>query len=216
MSFRGSLRKVRRQLKRFTATRRIVSFGGVGSSSLVRHLEGGDGDRIWYHSRDKHCLAPELLPEVRAGLEVRACFLYGDPFHSVLSVFRRGLHVRHERSMSRSIPGYRPVLRKSTSVADYLAEGEDRFFLHQHLDSWLGYEGRRVRILAVKYEALGDHIAEILEFLECPRPFEVRPRTSRYEEQPPEIREGLERMYGDLRRRIQGLSSLTRVDRTGL
>jgi hypothetical protein len=212
MSLHGTLRKIRRQMMRFTVTNRVVSFGGVASSSLVAHLENGNKDRIWYHSRDKHCLEPDLLPEVRKGMQVKACFLYGDPFHSVLSVFRRGLHVRHERSMSRSVQGYRPVLRKDTTVAEYLAAGEDRFFLHKHLDHWVDYSGNRVRILAVKYESLGEHIQEIMEFLECPRPFQVRPRTSKYDDQPPEIQAGLEALYGELRLRIDALPSLLRIN----
>jgi hypothetical protein len=199
-------------MMRFSVTDRIVSFGGVASSSLVAHLEGGNRDRIWYHSRDKHCLEPDLLPEVRKGMEVKACFLYGDPFHSVLSVFRRGLHVRHEKSMSRSIAGYKCVLRKATTPADYLKAGEDRFFLHKHLDHWLDYSGTQVRILAVKYEALGEHIQEIMDFLECERPFEVRPRTSKYDDQPPELQAGLEAMYGGLKTRIDGLPSLIRIN----
>lgn len=212
MSLHGSIRKLRRQMMRFSVTNRVVSFGGVASSSLVAHLENGNRDRIWYHSRDKHCLEPDLLPEARKGMEVKACFLYGDPFHSVLSVFRRGLHVRHEKSMSRSLPGYKPVLEKSTDVAEYLKAGEDRFFLHKHLDHWLEYSGSRVRILAVKYEALGEHIQEIMDFLECRRPFEVRPRSSRYDHQPAEIREGLERMYGELKDRTDRLPSITRIN----
>jgi hypothetical protein len=212
MSLHGSLRKIRRQMMRFTVTNRIVSFGGVASSSLVAHLENGDRDRIWYHSRDKHCLEPDLLPEAQEGLPVKACFLYGDPFHSVLSVFRRGLHVRHEKSMSRSLSGYRPVLRKNTTVAEYLKAGSDRFFLHKHLDHWVGFTGSRVKILAVKYEALGQHIQEIMEFLECDRPFEVRPRTSKYDEQPSETRDGLEEMHGELKLRIDELPSLLRIN----
>lgn len=212
MSIHGTIRKIRRQVTSFTATNRVVSFGGVGSSSLVAHLENGDEDRIWYHSRDKHCLDPELLPEVRKNLEVRACFIYGDPFHSVLSVFRRGLQQRHEKSMARSIPGYRPVLRRNTTVREYLDSGVDRFFLTRHLENWVGYQGSGVKIMAVKYEALGDHIQEILSFLECHRPFQVRPRRSRYDDQSPEIQEGLERMYGSLRARIQDLPSLIRIN----
>jgi len=212
MSIHGTLRKIRRQLTPFTATRRIVSFGGVGSSSLVAHIENGNRDRIWYHSRDKHCLDPELLPEVRKGLEVRACFIYGDPFHSVLSVFRRGLHQRHEKSMARSIPGYRPVLEENTTVKEYLDAGVDRFFLARHLANWVRYEGTAVKILAVKYEALADHIEEILEFLECPRPFQVRSRKSKYEDQAPEIQDGLERMYGALREQVQTLPSVVRIN----
>ena len=212
MSLHGSIRKIRRQLMLFSATNRVVSFGGVGSSSLVAHLENGKKDRIWYHSRDKHCLEPELLPEARKGFEVKACFIYGDPFHSVLSVFRRGLQQRHEKSMSRSIPDYTPVLRKDTTVLEYLDAGVDRFFLHRHLANWAEYQGKQVSILAVKYEALAEHIQEIMVFLECDRPFEVRPRKSKYENQPPDIQAGLEKMYGELRARIEALPSLIRIN----
>ena len=206
------LRKTRRRLKRFVVTRRIVSFGGVGSSSLVAHLEDGDKDRIWYHSRDKHCIHPELLPEARRGLEVRACFIFGNPYHAVLSVFRRDLHRRHEKSMSRAIPGYRPVLRKDTTALEYLTGGVDRFFFQQHLDNWVDYEGDQVKILAVKYEALGEHIQEIMDFLECPRAFQVKARTSRFDNEPDAVQKALEEMYGELAARIDALPSLIRVN----
>lgn len=206
------VRKTRLRLKRFTVTNRVVSFGGVGSSSLIAHLENGDRDRIWYHSRAKHCLHPDLLPEVRRGLEVRACFLYGNPYHAVLSVFRRGLHRRHERSMTRSMTGYRRAVRREMTVLEYLRAGEDRFFLRQHLENWIGYRGHQVKILAVKYENLGEHIQEILEFLECPRPFQVRARSSRFDDEPPEVQTRLEEMYGDLKAEIDALPSLIRVN----
>jgi len=222
-------RKIRRRLKRYHIPHRIVSMGGVGSSSLVRHLEEGDRDRIWYHSRDKHCIHPDLLPEARkaaqAGGEVesrqadgghppdtiRACFLFGDPYAAVVSVFRRGLHRRHEQAMARAKPGYQAVLQHDTTLQEYLTTGVDRFFLQEHLDNWLHYSGTNVQIMAVKYEALAEHIDDVLRFLRCDRPFQVRPRTSDPTEQPPEILKGLESVYGGLRRRIDGLPSLIRV-----
>lgn len=206
------LRKTRRRFQRFEVTSRIVSFGGVGSSSLVAHLENGHKDRIWYHSRDKHCIHPDLLPEVRKGLPIRACFVFGNPYHAILSVFRRELHRRHEKSMSKTLPGYRPVLRKDTTALEYLRGGVDRFFFEKHLDNWIGYEGEAVKVLAVKYENLGDHIGEIMSFLGCPRPFEVRPRTSRFHQEPDSVQEGLEAMYGELKERIDALPSLIRVN----
>jgi hypothetical protein len=206
------LRKARRQMMRFTQTNRIVSFGGVGSTSLVAHLEDGNADRNWYHQQGKHCFRPDLLPEVQRGLEVKACFIFGDPYHSVISVFRRGLQRRHERSMSRATPGYTPVLRRNTTLQEYLEGGVDRFFLEDHLDNWIGYRGNQVRILAVKYEALGDHIEEVLSFLDCLRPFVVRSRTSSIEDQPEAIRRGLEAIYGPLKVRIDSLPSMTRIN----
>jgi hypothetical protein len=206
------VRKTRWRLRHFTVTHRVVSFGGVGSTSLIAHLENGDRARVWYHSRDKHCLHPELLPEARRGLPVKACFIFGDPYRAVLSVFRRGLHPRHERSMTRSMPHYRRAIRKDTTLLEYLQGGTDRFFLGEHLENWIGYRGDRVEVLAVKYEALGEHVGTLLEFLECDRPFQVRSRSSRYEEEPPEIRAGLEVMYGRLKEKIDGLPSLIRVN----
>jgi hypothetical protein len=206
------LRKTRRRLKRFVVTRRVVSFGGVGSSSLVAHLEAGDKDRIWYHSRDKHCIHPDLLPEAVKGLEVKACFVFGNPYHAVLSVFRRDLHRRHEKSMSRAIPGYRPLLRKDTGALEYLRGGVDRFFFQKHLENWIEYEGDRVKVLAVKYEALGDHIDEVLAFLDCPRPFHVKPRTSRFDNESEAVQAALEEMYGELKARIDALPPLIRVN----
>jgi len=206
------LRKARLRFKRFEVTSRIVSFGGVGSSSLVAHLEDGNRDRIWYHSRDKHCIHPDLLPEVRKGVPIMACFVFGNPYHAVLSVFRRDLHRRHEKSMSKTLPGYRPVLRKDTTALEYLRGGVDRFFFEKHLDNWIGYEGEAVKVLAVKYENLGDHIGEIMSFLGCPRPFEVRPRTSRFDQEPDSVQEGLEAMYGELKERIDALPSLIHVN----
>jgi hypothetical protein len=206
------LRKTRRRMMRFTVTNRVVSFGGVGSSGLVAQLEEGNKDRIWYHSRDKHCLHPDLLPEVERGLAVKACFIYGNPYHAVLSVFRRGLHRRHEKSMSRTVRRYQRVIRKSTTVQEYLDGGVDRFFLEDHLRNWTEYAGSQVKVLAVKYEALGDHIEEILAFLNCDRPFEVRPRTSRFDNEPEAVQKGLEAMYGELKDRIDALPPLMRVN----
>jgi len=212
MSLRGSLRTIRRQLIPFTTTNRIVSIGGVGSTSLVTHLENGDEDRVWGHTRHLHCLEPEFLPEVRKGLEVKACFVFGDPFPSVQSVFRRGLQKRHERSITRYIEGYKPRLRRDTTLQEYLQENVDRFFLSRQLENWVGYQGTRVKIMAVKYEALAEHVQEIMGFLGCDRPFKVRPRTRRYDDQPAEIQVGLERLYGEVRARIESLPSLIRIN----
>lgn len=213
LKLRKRLRKIRRRLKRYTLTNRIVSLGGVGSSSLVAHVENGDPDRIWYHSRDKHCLHPELIPEVRRGLTVRVCFLFGDPYPAVLSLFRRGLHRRHEQAMSRNKRGYRVALEHDTTLEEYLAGGVDRFFLREHLDNWIGYGGGSAEVLAVKYEALGEHIRTVLDFLHCSRPFQVRPRVSRLEEQPESVRRGLEKVYGELKAHVDALPSLIHIGR---
>ena len=114
--------------------------------------------------------------------------------------------------MSRSIRGYEPRLRKDTTLLEYLQADTDRFFLGRHLENWVEYSGTKVKIVAVKYEALGEHIQEILGFLECDRPFEVRPRTSRYDDQPPEIQAGLEKMYGEVKARVEALPSLIRIN----
>ena len=212
MTIAKQLGKIRRRLRRYDVRHRIVSIGGVGSSSLVAHLEQGDADRIWYHSRHKHCVHPDLLPGADGTRGMRACFVFGDPYAIVLSVFRRGLQRRHEQAMSRGIPGYRAVLEHDTDLQTYLDGGVDRFFLGEHLDNWLGYQGKNVQVLAVRYGALGQHIGEMLRFLRCSRPFHVRPRTRRSRQPPPQVLRGLDALYGDLRQRIEALPSLIRVN----
>ena len=72
MTIAGIIVRASRVIRRVTVTNRVVSFGGVGSSSILAHIENGNTDRIRYHEKRKHCLAPDLIPEVRRGLEVRA------------------------------------------------------------------------------------------------------------------------------------------------
>ncbi len=211
ISLRSNIRVIKRRLGLFALERRVVSFGGVASSSLVRHIENGDEDLIWYHSRKKHCLHPDLLPEAQRGLPVRAVFIYGDPIDAVASVFRRGFHVQHELSMSRDLPDYERVLTAETTLEEYAAAGVDRFFLDTHVRNWLEYEGERVQVIAVRYEHLGGHIDEVMEFLGCDRPFEVRERTKRPNPLADPVREGLEEMYGDLAVRIRDLPPMVRV-----
>ncbi len=207
-----TLWKIRRRFRRYSLTRRVVSFGGVASTSLVVHLEDGDRDRIWYHQQSKHCPHPDLLPEVRKGRHVRVCYLYGDPILSVISVFRRGLQRRLEKTMTPGRRFGRAALKHTTTLEEYVAEGRDRFRFEDHMDNWLGYQGDRASILAVKHEALGDHIQDVLGFLECSRPFEVRRRSSTLENQPEAIRKGLLGIYGELKERIDALPSITRIN----
>lgn len=213
MTIAGIIVRASRVFRRVTVTNRVVSFGGVGSGSILAHIENGNTDRIRYHERRKHCLAPHLIPEVRRGVEVRACFIFGDPYHSVISIFNRTLQRRHERSMSREMRGYSPILRADTSLEEYLGGGVDRFFFQKHLDNWIGYEGTAVRIIAVKYEDLATHIEEVLHFLDCERPFHVLPRKSRFQDQPAAVQAGLENMYGELKGRIDRMPSLIEVNR---
>ncbi len=200
------------RLSRISVTRRVVSFGGVGSSAILEHVENGDTDRIRVHQKRKHCLSPQLIPEVRRGLELKVCFLFGNPYHSVVSLFSRNLHRQHERSMTREMRRHTRVLRDDTTIEEYLSAGVDRFFFERHLDNWIGYEGNAVRILAAKYEDLADHIDEVMRFLDCDRPFQILPRKTRFEEQSPATRAGLELMYGELKDRIDSLPSLIRVN----
>lgn len=144
-------------------------------------------------------------------MEVKACFIFGDPYHSVISIFNRNLQRRHERSMSREMRGYVPVLRADTTIEEYLGAGVDRFFFEQHLDNWVGYDGSAVRILAVRYEDLTDHIEEVLQFLDCERPFQILPRKSHFQDQPAVIQAGLGNMYGELKERIARMPSLIEV-----
>jgi hypothetical protein len=66
--------------------------------------------------------------------------------------------------------------------------------------------------MAVKYGSLGEHISDLMTFLDCERPFVVRSRTSCFDDQPPEIKAGLAKTYGEVKALVDTLPSLIRIN----
>lgn len=192
---------------------RVCSIGGVGSTEILKHIENDDFIRIKEHSKRKHTIHPKYL--IRTGTK-KVLFLIGNPYNSVISVFKRKYARSHEISMNygklwfKNEEEMNPVLSQDTKLEEYLDMNLDLFNINEHIENWINYETKSFDIIIVKYEFLEDHIDEIMKFLNCSKPFEIRKRNSNWKEEPEEIRKKLIKIYGDLKLKIDDFPSIIR------
>ncbi len=142
----------------------------------------------------------------------------GDPFNAVLSVWRRDLHQVHEVAMSFGKFWFDSPdeftdrrITEDLKLEDYLDAGHDAFHIAEHVDNWISYDTPpHVKILIVRYEHLADYISDVMKFLQCKRPFAVRPRKSDWTKAPKAVQDGLVKTYGAVRDKINALPPLMR------
>jgi hypothetical protein len=144
--------------------------------------------------------------------------MFGDPFNAVLSIWKRGYQFIHEESMSFGKHWFNSpkefnnrIIKMGMPLQDYLRKGVDAFHLGEHIDNWVHFKPpANVKILLVKYESLRLHIEEVLSFLECDRPFEVKDRTSDWTKREKPIQRGLQIVYGAVKAKVDRLPSILR------
>lgn len=206
----------------------IVSFGGVGSKMLSRSVYEAMGvtDPQSYRQAHSHHRIPplQLLP----GQQV--VYVLGDPRDAVLSFFARR-EMRHDRhgfapaepgeelgtnqeneqkhwvvKHLRNIQAEQRELTEEWDLATYLDQPSDLFRLEEHVDAWL-YANGDYPVTFVKYDRLWDVAGDLaahlgLDRLDLPDRIE-RSSDWRHLDQP--LREGLDRLYGDLAARIDAM-----------
>lgn len=180
---------VRRLINRAPFKCALASIGGVGSTALARHI-GSIADK----TDREHAYSPDVYDEER---NVRLGYLYGNPYNAVISVFRRNYQDMHARAMNAG-SGIQPASLRGVSLEAYLERGIDEFRLERQFNNWIHTADPKHPMIFIKYEQMADHIGEVLKFFGCRYEFEVRHRSSSWQQQPAHIRAGLERMYGDL------------------
>lgn len=196
-------------LNRFPALRKILrlgssvalaSIGGVGSTALARHI-GSIADK----TPREHAYSPVLF---EAEKDIKLGFVFGNPYNSILSIFRRNYQSMHVKAMNdQSDTIYNDL--KNISLLEYLERGVDEFYLERQLSNWTNQEGVKHPTILIKYEGLEGNIEKILEFFECSRRFVVKSRTSSWEQQPKEVRLALQRMYGEYHERVMKMEDIT-------
>lgn len=200
---------VKSLINRVPAIRRIVvrgpvvalcSMGGVGSTALARHI-GSISDK----TVREHAFSPRVYDNEK---QIKLGYVFGNPYNSVLSVFRRGFQVMHNKAMNAN-SGSKIANLKDMSLEEYLERGIDEFNLNRQLTNWLNPELVKHPTILIKYETLGDNIEEILAFFDCPKPFSVKTRQSSWLDQPSDIVNGLENMYGDFYKRVLEMPDIT-------
>lgn len=177
----------------------MASMGGVGSTALARHI-GSIADK----TVKEHAYSPRVFDQYD---NIKLGYIYGNPYNAVLSVFRRGYQHMHVRAMNAD-SGTEPKNLEGISLEEFLAQGKDEFYMERQFDNWTSEVNPKHPIILIKYEALADHIGEILDFFGTKDPFEVKERKSSWLDQPESIRKQLEKVYGGLFEKVEAMPSI--------
>jgi len=172
----------------------VVSYGGVGCSSLMRVLSGyirvnnvDDKDGL------KHRNSPSLDVYSKAQIR-RVIYIYNNPMNSVLSLYRR----HYQRAQYKKLTGMIATDDVMT-LENYIASGQDLFQLESHFHNWSA-GSEKFPILMVNGATMYQpkNLQKLLRFLGVKIPlilFQQKPRKSNYKTVSPQIRLGLETIY---------------------
>lgn len=204
-----NLSGIKSVLNRVPSLRRLVirgpsvalcSMGGVGSTALARHI-GSIADK----TIREHAYSPSVYDNES---QLKLGYVFGNPYNSVLSVFRRGYQAMHAKAMNANSETKFTDLA-GISLESYLANGIDEFNLERQLQNWLNPVLTKHPIILIKYESLGDNIKEVLDFFDCSKPFDVKTRKSSWKTESPTIVTGLEKMYGEFYQQVEAMPAIT-------
>lgn len=200
----------------------ITSTGGMGTTFLYEFAQRAkldiykpyDGGECWFdygmwkHLREPVGQGATSHLKVRRGF--RVVYLVGNPFESVMSLFRRGFNYWTPDRLGVP-PDVIERFNRRWTLEEYLAQGEDFFLLEQHVRNWTTPDpARGYPILVMKYEALGAHRDVLMDFMQVPSTKrgqfpEVTPRISSISSLPAATVENMQAMYGSLLDHINGL-----------
>ncbi|MFT4939431.1 MAG: hypothetical protein ACI88A_002473 [Paraglaciecola sp.] len=178
----------------------LCSMGGVGSTALGRHI-GSIADK----TIREHAHSPIVYENEK---QIRLGYVFGNPYNSVLSVFRRGYQNMNSQAMNVN-SGVEIADLKGVEIDEYLQRGVDEFRLDRQFTNWLDPKLTKHPTILIKYEELADNIEQVLDFFGCDKPFEVRTRKSSWDTQPANIVSGLVNMYGDFNQRVEKMPAIT-------
>jgi hypothetical protein len=191
---------------RIDHTVQVTSFGGAGTTALCEHLlhlgvdlQKGPGQWPFKHRR-----TPPSAHEVPDGF--RVVYPVSDPRDAILSIFRRHYQVGHYAALHDREPGSE-AQRSLADLDAFLGSGTDVFELADHFARWRSHDPD-YPVMFVRYEHLADVWPQVADFvgLTPQQPaLPTRARSSDWRALPPERREQLDALYGDLVRAIEEL-----------
>jgi len=139
-------------------------------------------------------------------------YLFADPFNVFLSYDRRGFFRNNSHCQNIGAEYLTTQLdQKHRSLEDVLNLETDPFKLAEHFDGYWNFKDRPYDIMFARYETLGKTIPQICEFYggeADPTKLLVKERNSDWTQQPKEIQEKLEKMYGEYRERLMTLDDI--------
>lgn len=189
----------------------ISSYGCCGTTYLTHFLIRKNLSYI-----DSLHLKHNPFPPV-GDIDYKVAYVYGNPMNVVISSFNRTRPgFNFPRLQSTAIRGPLPdnitvqefdeltAIPEDMTFEKFLSKEHDYFRFEWHLDNWVNSK-TSYPILFIRYETLGDHVAEVMRYFEVDEydDFEFIARKSNYKSQPAGARDILVRMYGSLWEKIQ-------------
>lgn len=174
-----------------------VSYGGSGAHMLLNIMKNNPiidtGCFEQHHIRKP----PKTFSE-----PVKVVYIFGDPYNAILSYFRRRKEQRKTwvKEHCKNIRGEYKKINENWDLLDYLKNGEDLFKLEEHFDNWTNIKEKDYQVAVLKYESTSIYIKDLLDFIDMDPSksdkFEFKKRKSDWRNQPKEVKDLLEKMYG--------------------
>ena len=186
----------------------VCSYGGVGTSFLISFLEKYKAANS---RRDRDHLKHLDRPPITTNKNLKAVYVLGNPLDAVISLFRRNMHHRQSRKLLVNYPSLDPI-EPSCTLQEYIQQGVDKFKLNEHFQNWKTAKAS-YPIMIIKYEAIWNHLTELLNYLEIPLSEatffpEQKQRKSDWNSLPENIKSDFHKMYGDLNEKIANFEDI--------
>lgn len=151
-------------------------------------------------------------PSMPKNFKGKIIYLYSNPYDAIISFHRRGF-LKKPYSHCTHIGGDLKILnqKKEWTLKEYLSLGIDCFKLQEHFRSWFDFDKRTYDIMFIKYESLPTTIDKLLEWYQLPNlknNFKFIKRRSNWKEQPKEIIDKLDLVYGEYKNYLNGLAEV--------
>ena len=188
----------------------VVSYGGVGTTFLLRFLEQymktNDPD-------DADGFKHSALPHVSSNTNLKFLYVYGNPKLAAVSLFRRGYH--HAQSIKLQQWGKNSIspIPNEMTLQEYASLGVDKFNFKNNFYNWYETYLPKKPIMFVRYEKIFDNVEAIINFLDLPKETigkfpENISRSSSLDDIPVEALKQLDEMYGDFANNLAKLDDV--------
>jgi len=201
-------------------TNLLITQGCTGTYSIIDsigdHFNFGKG-----HSKiNHHCRNPDMDPERNISFEnSKLVYIFCNPYDYTLSSFGKGTNfiVAHN-SYGQCNGDYKYFERNKTqTLIEYLKDPYDAFLYKKHALGYLENDNRKYDLLFMRYESLSEFgISPLISFWSLdvnPTVYKFRKRKSDWKNESDEIKELLEKKYGDVMRWYESLPLVKEYNR---
>ena len=202
----------------------VCSFGGVGSKCLVKGILQTDNETLLQKAHI-HRRTPPSKNEIKGR---KVIYVFGNPMNAVISFFQRrdalsqlhGFVTKKDNTGDINwaikhcvaLEGMSDLLEPAYDLPAYLTHNIDMFKLEEHFYNWY-HAKTSYPILFVRYETMWENLEEIFDFLKLSKKKIINfpkkeTRASDWKDEAPEIVDGLESIYGNLRQKFDNLPDI--------